>query len=83
MAVSKRTSPGANAISNIPFMAASNYDGLTSGVYQRPDIPKQVTFEDSDLLSGLQKINKKLKNLDNDLYALTAKNMKENMSPGR
>ena len=72
MAVSKRTSPGASAIPNIPFMAASSYDGLASDIYQKPDIPKQVTFQDSILLSGLQKINKKLKSLDNDLSALRA-----------
>ena len=29
-------------------------DGLASGIYQKPDIPKQVTFQDSALLSGLQ-----------------------------
>ena len=28
MAVSKGSSPGASAISNIPFMVASNHDGL-------------------------------------------------------
>ena len=70
MAVFKETSPGAIAISNIPFMVASNHDGLNSGIYQKPDIAKQVTFQDSALLSGLQKINKKLKSLDNDLYAM-------------
>ena len=72
MAVSKGTSSGASAISNIPFMAASSHDGLASGIYQMPDIAKQVTFQDSALLSGLQKINKKLKSLDNDLHAITA-----------
>ena len=40
MAVSKRTSPGASTISNIPFMAALNHDGLALGIYQKPDIPK-------------------------------------------
>ena len=70
MAVSKGTSPDASAISGIPFMAASSHDGLASGMYQKPDIPKQVTFQDSALLGGLQKINKKLKSLDNDLHAL-------------
>ena len=35
MAVSKGT---------IPFMATSSHDRLTSCIYQRPDIPKQVTF---------------------------------------
>ena len=87
MAVSKGTSPGASAISNIPFMVASNHDGLNSGIYQKPDISKQVTFQDSVLLSGLQKINKKLKSLDNDLYAMrTEKNersRREYKSPGR
>ena len=38
MAVSKGTSPGASAISNIPFMVASNHDGLNSGIYQKPVI---------------------------------------------
>ena len=61
MAVSKGSSPGASAISNIPFRVASSHDGLPSGIYQKPDISKQVTFQDSALLSGLQKINKKLK----------------------
>ena len=72
MAVSKGTSPGASATSNIPFVVASSHDRLASGNYQKPDIPKQVTFQDSALLSGLQKITKKLKSLDNDLYALRA-----------
>ena len=67
MAVSKGPSPGASATSNIPFMVASNHDGLASGRYQKPDISKQVTFQDSALLSGLQKINKKLKSLDNGI----------------
>ena len=72
MAVSKGTSPGENVISNIPFMSASSHDGLASGMYQKPDIPKQVTFQDSALLSGLQKIE----NLDNDLYDLRAEKNK-------
>ena len=72
MAVSKGTSPSASAIFNIPFMVASSHDGLASGIYQKPDIPKQVIFQDAALLSSLQKINKKLKSLDNDLYALRA-----------
>ena len=72
MAVYKGTSPGASAISNIPFMVASSHDGLASGNYRKPDIPKQVTFQDSALLSGLQNINKKLKSLDNDLNAMRA-----------
>ena len=71
-AVSKGPSPGANAISDIPFMVASNNDGLASGNYQKPDISKQVTLQESALLSGLQNINKKLKSLDNDLYDLRA-----------
>ena len=72
--MSKGTSPGASAISNIPFMAASSHDGLASGMYQKPDIPKQFTFQDSALLNGLQKNNEKLKSLDIDLYALRAEN---------
>ena len=52
-----------------------------------PDIPKQVTFQDSDLLSGLQKINKKLKSLENELYALRAekneRSRRQYKSPGR
>ena len=87
MAVSKGTSSGARAISNIPFMVASNHDGLTSGIYQKPDISKQVIFQDSALLSGLQKINKKLKSLDNDLYAMRTerneRSIREYKSPGR
>ena len=51
IAVSKGPSPGASAISNTPFMVASS-------VYQEPDIHKQVTFQDSALLSGLQEITK-------------------------
>ena len=54
MAVSKGTSLGASAISNIPFMAASSHDGLALGIYQKPELPKQVPFQDSALLSGLQ-----------------------------
>ena len=72
MAVSKGTSPDASAISTIPFMAASSHDGLASGNYQKPDIPQQETFQDSALLNGLQKVNKKLKRLDNDLYPMRA-----------
>ena len=53
-------------------MAASSHDGMASGIYQKPDISKQMTFQDSALLSGLQKIDKKLKSLDNDLHALRA-----------
>ena len=84
MAVSKGTSPGASAISNFPFMVVSNHDGLNSGIYQKPDIAKQVTFQDSALLSGLQMINKKLKSLDNDLYALrNERSRREYKSPGR
>ena len=56
--VSKGTSPGAQSISNIVFMAASNHDRLASDMFQKSDMPKQVTFQDSALLSGLQKINK-------------------------
>ena len=55
MAVSKETSLGATAISNIPFMAASSHDGLASGIYLKPDILEQVTFQDTVLLSGLQR----------------------------
>ena len=58
-------------------MVASSHDGLGSGIYQKPDIPKQVTFQDSALLSDLQKINKKLKSLDNDLYALRTEEIKD------
>ena len=58
MAASKGTSSGASAISNIPFLVASSQDGLALGMYQMPNIPKQVTFQDSVLLSGLIKINK-------------------------
>ena len=36
-----------------------------------------MTFQDSALLSGLQKINKKLKSLDNDFFALRAEKMKD------
>ena len=40
MAISKRNSPGASAILNVPFKAASSPDGLASGIYQKPDISK-------------------------------------------
>ena len=87
MAVSKGPSPGASVISNIPFMVASSHGGLASGNYQKPDIPKQVTLQDSALLSSLQKINKKLKSLNNVLHALRAeryeRSMGEYKSPGR
>ena len=72
MAVSKVMSPGASAIQNIALMAALSHDGLTSDTYQKPDIPNWVTFQDSALLSGPQKINKKLNILDNDIYASRA-----------
>ena len=46
-----------------------------------------MTFQDSALLSGLQKINKDLKSLDDDLYALGAgrneRSRREYKSPGR
>ena len=87
MAVSKGTSLGPNAISNIAFMVVLGHDRLTSGMYQKPDIPKKVTFQDSVLLSGLQKINNKLKSLDNDLYALgeekNERSRRQYKSPGR
>ena len=87
MAVSKGTSSGANAISNIPFMAISSHDVLASDMYQKPDIPKQVTFQDSALLKDLQKINNKLKSLDKDLYDLRAekngRSRRQYKSPGR
>ena len=87
MAVLKGTSPGASAIPNIPFMAASSHDGFASGIYQKPDIPRQLTIQDSALLSGLQEINKKLESLDNDLYALRTerdeRSRREYKSPGR
>ena len=86
MAVFKGSSPDASAKSNIPFMVASNHDGLASG-YQKSDISKLVTFQDSALLSGLQKINKQLKSLDNNLYAMRAerneRSRREYKSPGR
>ena len=44
MVLSKRASPGASAMSNIPFMAASSNDGLESGIYQKPDIHKQDLY---------------------------------------
>ena len=46
-----------------------------------------MTFQDPALLSGLQKINKKLKGLDNDLYAMRTerneRSSREYKSPGR
>ena len=51
-------------------MATSAHDGLASDMYQKSDLPKQVIFQDSALLSSLQNITKKFKSLDNDLYAL-------------
>ena len=67
-------------------MAASSHDGLASGIYQKPCIPKQMIFQDSALLGGLEKINKKFKSLDNDLYALRAEKnerlRREYKSPG-
>ena len=41
-------------------------------MYQKPDATEQVTFQDSDLLSGPKKIYKMLKSLDDDLCALKA-----------
>ena len=43
----------------LSHMAALSLDGMTSGMYQKPDMLKQLAFSDSSLLSGLQKINKK------------------------
>ena len=71
VAVSKGAAPVAGAISNIPFMAAYSHDGMASGMYHKPEIPNRVTYRDSTLLSCLQKISKKLQNIDNDLYELT------------
>ena len=86
MAVSKGTSPGVKVISNIPFMAASSHDGLASDMYQKSEIPKQVTYQYLALLSGLQKINKKLKCMHNNSYALRAekneKSRRQYKSPG-
>ena len=46
-----------------------------------------MTFQDSDLLSGLQQINKRLKSLDNDLCVMRAerneRSRREYKSPGR
>ena len=53
MVVSIGMSPGASAISDIPFMLSISHDGFASGMYQKPDIPTLVTF-----LNGLQKIGK-------------------------
>ena len=87
IAIPKRTSTCVSSMSNIPLMVASSHYQLASGIYQKPDIPKQVTFQDSALLSGLQKINRKLKSLENDLYALRAEKNKrskrEYKEPGR
>ena len=46
MSVSDRTSPSASAISNTTLMEASGHDGLASGTYEKPDIPKQISFQD-------------------------------------
>ena len=58
MPLTKGTSPSAGAISYIPFMAATSQHGLASDMYQKPDVPKQITLQDSALLSVLQKIKK-------------------------
>ena len=85
MAVSKGTSPGASAIFNIPFWQLQAM--MVSGIYQKSDIPKQIIFQDSALQNGLQKINKKLRGLDNALYGMRAekneRSRKEYKSPGR
>ena len=56
--ISTLASPGVSAMSHFPFMAASSHDRMASGMYHKPDIPKQVTFQDSALLSVLQKSTK-------------------------
>ena len=70
--VSEGAQLGTSAISNIPFIAASGHDRLTLGMYQKPDITEQVAFQDLTVLSVLQKIHKKLKYMNNDLYVLKA-----------
>ena len=72
MAVSKGIPLGASAISDNPLKAASIHDVFVSGMFQKADILKQVIFQDSALLGGLQKIDEYLKSVDNDLYALRA-----------
>ena len=56
----KKTSPGTCAISNVLFLSVSSHDGMTSGMYHKPDIPKQVTFEEPALSTDFQKTNKSL-----------------------
>ena len=70
MAVSKGTLLGASGISNIPFMASSNNDGLGSGLYQNPDIPKQVTFKIQLYDVVYKRSIRKLTSIGNDSYAL-------------
>ena len=59
------------------YLAASSHDGLASGMYQKLEIPRQVNFCDSVLLSGLWKNNNQFKSLDNELYALRAQKIKD------
>ena len=68
-------------------LAASSHDALVSGIYQRPNICKSITFQDSAFLSGPQKTNKSLKSVDNELYALRAekneRSRRQYKPPGR
>ena len=52
MAVSRGMKPGAKEISNIPFMKVLVYEGMAPNMYNKPDMPKQVTFQDSSLRSS-------------------------------
>ena len=59
MAVSNKTLLDVSAISNIQFTAVSCHDGIASSMCNKADKPKEVTFQDSVLLSGLQKDQQK------------------------
>ena len=59
--VSKGTSPGAGALSSILFMMVLSHNRFASYTYQKLDIPKQVTFQDSALLCVLQRSRRQYK----------------------
>ena len=50
-------------LSNIQFMAPLSHDVLASGMYQKPGIPKQVTFQDIALFRRSMIVKKYWKRL--------------------
>ena len=84
MAISKGTWPGASAILNIPFMAASSHDGLASGVYQKTDIPKTGNFPRFGSIKWFPKDQEKVEKSGQWFICLENERLKRQYkSPGR